>query len=461
MAGLWVFLAVALPAVTTLAARLGTIDLAYQVRLGDLMLGDRSLIRVDAFTFTAFGRPWLDQQWGAQVLFALVHRAGGWEALVVLRSVLIGATFVLVYLSARAAHAGRRTSALLALGSFIACLFGLALRPQLLAFVMFAFTVWIVADRDRHPARLWLIPAVVAVWVNVHGSFFLAPLLLGLAWLEERRLGPERARTLVWVAAASMAATLLNPFGPRVWAYVVAISTDPAITRAVTEWAPPTIRDLAGASFFLSATAVAALFARKGSAAWPTLLALAVFFVIGLQAVRGVFWWDLVAPSLVAAHLRPRRSDRETPAPRWMGVSLVTAVAVLAVAFLPWIRGGSAPREPTLLTAPAGVTAELRRTLVPGERIYAFQPWGSWFEYALPDDPVFVDSRIELFPERVWRDYLDVEAGVEGWQATLDRWNVDVVVLGTEQRALTERIRDDAGWRLTYQDADGLVFVRS
>jgi hypothetical protein len=244
---------------------------------------------------------------------------------------------------------------------------------------------------------------------------------------------------------------------------VVAISTDPSITRAVTEWAPPTIRDLAGVAFFGSGLVVAAFFARRGRAPRATLLALGLFFVIGLQAVRGVFWWDLVVPSLVAAHLpsRPERAGGST-APAWMGVSVIAAVVAIGIAFLPWVRAAAgSDRERALLTAPAGVTDELRRTVEPGARFYAFQPWGSWFEYALPEDAVFVDSRIELFPESVWRDYLDVAAGVEGWQGTLDRWRVDVVVLSTEQEALIARIRADAAWRLTYRDADGLVFVRT
>ncbi|MGZ4108452.1 MAG: hypothetical protein ACXVP7_02065, partial [Actinomycetota bacterium] len=81
----WVAIGVVLPAVATLAARLGTIDLAYHVRLGDLMLTTGRLARSDTFTFVANGRAWTDQQWLAQVLFALVYRAGAWQGLVVLR----------------------------------------------------------------------------------------------------------------------------------------------------------------------------------------------------------------------------------------------------------------------------------------------------------------------------------------------------------------------------------------
>ena len=241
MGAVWFVIGVVLPAVASLVARLGTIDLAYDVRLGDLMLRTGRLPRVDTFTFVAFGRPWVDQQWLAQILLALVHRSGGWDALVLLRSALIGATFIFVYLSCRAVGAGRKASALLALGSFGAAILGLALRPQLFAFALFSASVWLIASADRHPRRLWCVPPLVALWANLHGTFFLGPVLLGLAWLRERR--SASSRRLIVATGLALLATLANPFGVGVWRYVVSISSDPQITNSISEWAPPTAHD--------------------------------------------------------------------------------------------------------------------------------------------------------------------------------------------------------------------------
>ena len=48
---LWAFVAVVLPMVA-LHGALGTIDLAYHVRAGDIMLHTHELVRHDVFTFT-------------------------------------------------------------------------------------------------------------------------------------------------------------------------------------------------------------------------------------------------------------------------------------------------------------------------------------------------------------------------------------------------------------------------
>ena len=65
---LWAMLAVLLPTFAATIAPLPTGDLALQVRAGELMLAGGAVLRADPFTFTAFGDPWLNQQWGTGVI---------------------------------------------------------------------------------------------------------------------------------------------------------------------------------------------------------------------------------------------------------------------------------------------------------------------------------------------------------------------------------------------------------
>ena len=78
---------------------LGVSDLAYQLRAGNLMLATHHFIRTDTFSFTAFGRPWVDQQWGAQILLTLLYRLGGWSFLVFVRAVSGAVVLLLVFLA--------------------------------------------------------------------------------------------------------------------------------------------------------------------------------------------------------------------------------------------------------------------------------------------------------------------------------------------------------------------------
>ena len=85
---LWAFLAVGLPVLAALIANLSAVDLAYHLRAGEMFLDTGRIPTTDTFTFTASGATWLNQQWGAQAILAVVYRLFGWTGLTLLRAAL-------------------------------------------------------------------------------------------------------------------------------------------------------------------------------------------------------------------------------------------------------------------------------------------------------------------------------------------------------------------------------------
>src|SRR5713101_8089110 len=118
----WAVLADGAPMFGVLLATMWTIDLAYHVRAGLTMLDTHQVIRTDTWSFTAHGGPWLDQQWGAQVLLALAYRLGGWPGVSILRALLTGATFLFVLLACSEYGASLRASAGLSIAACIVSL---------------------------------------------------------------------------------------------------------------------------------------------------------------------------------------------------------------------------------------------------------------------------------------------------------------------------------------------------
>jgi hypothetical protein len=463
----WTAAAVVVPVLVITATPLAAIDLAYHLRAGDIMLHTRAILRTDVFTAAAYGKPWLNQQWLAQIVLATWFQLGGWFGLVVLRALLMGMVLAFVFLACRAAGAGTKRAALLTLAAGVLLPAGFQLRPQLLGMLCFAATAWLVARRHRHPLGVWVVIPITVLWANMHGSFFMAPLLLGLAWVEDRWVRGRGARTLLLAGLGSLLATTVNPFGYRVWSYAAGLATDPVIRRTIAEWQPPTIETYTGVAFFLSVLGVAALLIARvrRPVPWRSLLPLAVFLAIGLIAMRGVYWWAMVAPIVLSGVLveGPAPAQRRDPA----GPVNTTIVGLLAVAvlgiLLQWAPySGQVMPDPNRLSfAPAGITRELRGVLRPGELMFEAQGWGSWLELEFPQNRVVVDSRIEVLPQNVWWKYYAVSRGVEGWQATLDSWHVDVAVLARdEQPDLIPKMEADPGWQLVYEDADGLIFRR-
>jgi hypothetical protein len=351
----------------------------------------------------------------------------------------------------------------LTLAGFLASVAGLAMRPQLVALPLFGMLLWIVAGRDRHPSRLWLAPVLTAVCSNVHGSFPLFIGVLALAWLDDRRRRlPTASRTLL-ITVISLAATLLNPFGPKVWTYVVDLSTNPVIRNTISEWEPTTLDSLPGWLTVGSALAVAAvLIVRRQPVPWTTLLTLGGFFLLALTAQRAIIWWGLAAPVALASVLAaappgptPPQGPTGSRGPARLMIGALMAVIVILA---PWFRGSDSTMF--LTQAPPGLTDAVR-ALPSGSRLMTHQPWGSWFEFAVPDDPVFVDSRIEIVPKTIWQDYGEVGFAGAGWKEVLDRWQVDAIVAPASWELLPYLRADTAEWReITFNDPDGAVFVR-
>jgi hypothetical protein len=214
---------------------------------------------------------------------------------------------------------------------------------------------------------------------------------------------------------------------------------------------------------------VVVLLARRGrSTSWPTLAWLGVFGAIGVYAIRGVAWWPLGAVVAVAGMLAVPAIADATPLPparieRRRRVNLVVAGLLVAVCLL--LLPAWRPIDPRIGApdgvvgdAPPGITQAIRELAPPGGRIFNPQPWGSWFEFALPGNPVAIDSRIEVFPVQVWDDFDRVRTGVDGWQSILKSWEIALVVAEHDDTAFVDRLIG-AGWRDAYHDADGTILI--
>ena len=138
---------------------------------------------------------------------------------------------------------------------------------------------------------------------------------------------------------------------------------------------------------------------------------------------------------------------------------LVGVLGLALVVALPWWRPADplTGRAGLLSYAPSGLAIALRDQVKPGDRVFVPQTWGSWFEWAVPDATYFVDSRIELFPAGVWRDYGAVSGGGTDADQVLGRHGVTIVVVEPDS-PLQDRLRATGGWVQLYEDADGSIF---
>jgi hypothetical protein len=467
---LWLVVVLGAIGVMELAQLPSAVDLAYHVKAGELMVAERALLRSDVFAWTTAGRPWLDQNWGAQVVLYGIWRLGGFWLLTVASAVCTVAAWGLVAAACRRRTANLRLIAWGILAGYLAGAAGFSARPQMFSLPLFAAQLYLLEAARTRPRVALVIPLLMPLWANLHGAFVVG---LGLLAIEVavavwRRDGRTAARYLL-ITAASLAGLLVNPWGARVLGYAVSFPVNRTVTGIVSEWGPAHLRQPAGMMLLagLGILVVALVRAPAPERAPEQLLRMAVLGALALSTVRAGVWFGLALPIALCAFARrpaPRpAAGADLGAPVLSGLVLVALGVALVVAVPPVGRAliPAAASRPELVAAPVAAADWLAANPQPG-RMFNLQAWGSYLEFRLgPRVQVAFDSRIELPPAERWGEYRAVSEGRWNAERLLDGWGVDHVVTSQHQTpALADLLGASGRWRLAFSRGDQRVYVR-
>lgn len=448
-------------------------DFWWHLAVGREILRAGRIPTVDTFSYTQAGAPYPSYAmfWLAEVILYGLYALGGPPLVIFAHSLLITAAYGLVLWTAWEV-AGPRAAAL---GVLVAAALGIDdwnVRPQAFAFLAGALFLRGLAGLERSPRWRWAFPLGMLLWVNTHGSFPVGLLMIGLeglgkaieGWRSRRSLAS--ARPYLEAFGLALLATGLNPRGFGVYDYLAMMARHPVIQTMVPEWAPPGL-DRHGILFYGAVALTGGLWAlAPRGRSWARVLPAAAFALLGMRTARGIVWFGMVAAPALAdriASLWPERPGRRgVPALNALFLGLLGAMALAALPWLkPWwplpaMKAGWISAE-----TPVAATAFLLRERPPGPLFHALS-FGSYLIWAAqPDYPVFVDTRLELYPMAIWIDYLAISGAAPDWEARLARYGVRLLMLSsTEQPALITAVAQSPRWRRIYQDEAASIWVR-
>ncbi len=199
-------------------------DLGWQLATGRYVVQHRQVPSTDVFSYTAKGREWIYPPFSG-VLFYAAYLLGGFSALSWLSAAACIGTVALVLRN------GGVLTAALAVLAVPAIAYRTAPVSDMFTTVLFAAglsLLWQYRRSSKGP--LWLLPACLVLWVNLHLGF-IAGLALVMAYAggelldslhRERRVIvlARLRRAAPWLAAACVV-TLLNPWGPRIYLAII------------------------------------------------------------------------------------------------------------------------------------------------------------------------------------------------------------------------------------------------
>lgn len=435
---LWGIATVTLLALRVQLTPIAPNDFWWHIATGRLIVQLGGVPTTDHFSYITYGQPYFNQPWFAQVLMYAGYALGGAALLELLQTIVIGGAFAVLYRVCCAEGANARVASIATLTGALVAMDNWQIRPQTYAVPLFIGTLALLLGwRRGAPTSLWLLPLLMIVWVNTHGTFILLPVLCGCVWLGEaiailradcrsngtiafRRLLAPRLRSLAAWSVVALIATLFNPRGIGIWGYVGGLVSNRAVSQLVTEWASP-FSDLGSPMtivFLVVFLLMGALCIwRRRALTASDLLLLLPFTLLALQSVRNILWFGIVAAP-VAARLLATSSDQ----PRRNAVEIVLVnrliaglLALLLIATLPWWKEalGLPPTLGALLSSqtPVAATAQLRSLPQRPQRLFHENGFGSYLIWAAPEQQVFVDPRIELYAYEQWRDYITLGQG--------------------------------------------------
>ncbi|HZC22311.1 MAG TPA: hypothetical protein VE866_03155 [Candidatus Binatia bacterium] len=479
---------------TPLSVRLlGDAGIGWHIRTGQEILASHAVPRIDSFSSTMNGKPWLAWEWLYDVKVGWLDSAFGLNGVVWFTALAIAAVFsgMFQFLIRRGTHLFCALG--LVLLAISASMIHFLARPHVLSWLFVLFWFWILhsAERNCEPVSggrnrwLWLLPVSMLIWVNIHGGFLLGFVLIGIFWLgslwtrlrsSDSRLedslakiaAGKQVRALTSIGLLSVLASFVNPYGWRLHAHVFSYLSNRFLIDHIDEFQSPNFHGIAQKCFLaLLLVSIVVLIAR-GRKLSPSHTLIVLFAVYaGLYASRNIPI-SAILLGMVIGPLLPSGGSRKSFPQRmfavetgmrghlWIIAGIVLTFAVVAnggrVGSAQWMSAHFDPQR-----MPVQAVDYLRSQGASGP-ILAPDYWGGYLIYRLyPQARVVVDDRHDLYGEQFFRSYLNWLHGEEGWHEFLREHPAGYIVV-PRKSALAALLADSYGWSRIYADDVAVVF---
>jgi tetratricopeptide (TPR) repeat protein len=470
-------------------ARISESDTFWHLKTGEWIVSHGTIPRVDPFSATVNGKPWLDWEWLFQVGIYALYAWGGFQALVVGKAVIVFLTGVVLFLASRRNGAGAALAGFVVMAAFVAARERLEVRPDVLMLLFAALTVALLESARRGKLRglLWL-PALQLVWANVHASFPLGLALLVIYAVVQAieyaaRKQWRSLRMIMAVVLLSVAACFVNPFGSELVRHAIEQTSTSSPSGTIGEWQPTRLLLITEPNWALQVfwwlfwlnpvVLVAVLVIKRREFPWAHALVVAAMSVLALRANRFTALYAVVTAPILAHGLAvlykklvgARRSDW-VEATAGVVVAATAAFLILVVATDRWAIAEDRPAtfglgvDDTMVPMramammaklPAGLNV-FNTYLSGGPMIWAL--WPQWRP--------FCDGRANLYGREFIDQYRAAMYDPSKWEKWMRERSVSVAYIqyGTaDDRGLLQYLVKNRAWDMLYFDHAACIFV--
>ncbi len=473
-------------------------DLGWQLATGRWIAQHHAIPSTDLFSYTVQGQPWIYPV-GAGLFFYAAYLVGNYALLVWLgATACVGTVALLIW---------RRSALAPALAILAIPMIALRTAPRAEMFTTVLFAAFLTVLWRQHEGgylRLWLLPLLMAAWVNLHLGFVAGLGLIGgyvlvealeMVWPERRQAAADRLRRAWPWLAATVAATVVNPWGIGIYrALLRQEGATAAHSQWIAEWAPARLNWTAASVSFSLRSPDGALYTMLLVAAVALLVALwqrqlgAALLVggVALMAVRHIRFQALFAEVVVVvggAVLTSAFAGRWETIRQARFASLVVVGLAYCMVGLACLRAVDLVSNRSYLGGtnlstfgtglswwfPESAAAFMERENVQG-RIFNGYDEGGYLTWRLgPKYPDYIDGRAIPFGPKLFernQQLMTTPPDSPEWQSEAEQYGIAAIIIplgrynGVSLFPVLRQFCASTTWRPVYLDEVSGVFVR-
>jgi hypothetical protein len=450
------------------------LDVWWHLKTGDWILQHGAFPHTGILSRSAPDHPWAAYSWGYEVLLSRFYAWFGLVGIGLYGTLLTLMVAFSIYWMVRRLSGRFWIACLLAVGCCYSFLFLMMPRPVFfsIALLCVVLTLLLEAQRTGNVRELYWLPLIFLLWANLHIQFIYGLAIWALfvavniaqrlaerfgfvsEYLQESKLpvGPLAA-----LFGVSVVATLIGPYSYHLYGVIFAYSRSQLIYSMITELQPLSFRGyenfvellLAGAAFFV--------IARPTKINLFKIALLVMTCVVGFRTMRDSWFLCICAASCIADLPRePDEREADNTLPELAVVFMVVVVALFI--FAPGLEFNMRGLDRAVTGRfPVNAVNFVRQNHLPGPLFNDFD-WGGFLTWYLPEYPVSVDGRTDLYGDELNQRLLETLNG-EACYKTDPYLNDAGLVLLRRHDGLSSALELDPRFRKIYEDQMAVVFV--
>lgn len=448
---------------------LGHYDLGWHLAAGDVIRDQGKIPLHDPWSFTSGDRQWFNLSWLWDVIASVVFQYASFSGLILL-VVACGAVIV-GYLASLCLGSGASAAAV-GISVFSACLLYpafaaapniyLAASPNMATML---FSVIFYGECLKRTRSLFLLPAIMVLWANLHGGFLLGFFVIGVfSGMALLRRDWANFRTYSFVGAGCLVATFINPLGWRIYDGSVA-TLGHFVQVYITEWqsyyenmAMP--ESIPGIVYVLIFVALELRFFRSSCPIEARLLSW-LFLFLGIYQFRYMSFFFLFSTVPLALHLDRLLTKRLSS---FQVQKALLAAGIMGACALPltYTQARPALGFPHMLSEQDA--RYLQTHLSHARLLNHWNVGGLLIFYTRGTVPLFVDGRAATaYPDALLRDYFPLvqwEINESAWDTVLEKYQIDTVLWVKAHEQLRRFLVDKRGWKEEYAGSYESIYVK-